>query len=403
MNKPARRTNANTVPIPTRPPASPVRRQGAASTTQRPSQRTARNAQPQRPLTEEERRRRAELREQRRLENIRKAREKKERRNRIILFALVLFALIVAVLLIAKAVSGGKTEAKPEKNDVQTEAVTESAEPEAHLPAITYPTPATDMAALEIDCEYGTLVRLSDNAIIADKGGSQKIFPASMTKIMTLVVAVENVPDVEKTTYTFTAELLAPFLAENATVAGFRAGENVSVKDMLYGLILPSGADAAEGLALCVSGSVQAFAEKMNETAQRIGMTGTHFMNPSGLHNDNQYTTCLDMAVLLEYAMKNPICAEVLSTYQYTTAETEQNPTGIALTSTLFSRLEGGEPGTSRVFAGKTGYTTEAGNCLASYAKSNADGSEYILVTAKGNTIWKPIFDSINTYKLYIK
>lgn len=358
---------------------------------------------PRRPLTPEEIQRRNIMREKRRREHERQMRIRARRRKRFLLLLAAAAVITVVIIIIANSRPDAVEKAKPAEVPEDTAPVTEEPVPETEPVSVVYPSAAPDVQTLEIDSEYGVLVRLSDNNVVADKKGSEKIYPASMTKIMTLAVAVENVPDIEKTTFTYTAEMLQPFYKENASVAGFKAGETVTVKDMLYGLILPSGADAAAGIAQCVSGSEAAFVQKMNETAVRIGMNSTHFANPTGLHDENQYSTCLDIAVLLEYAMKNPICAQVLSTYQYKTAPSEQNPSGIELTSTMFSRLEGGEPGTSRVYAGKTGYTTEAGNCLASYAKSNADGSEYVFVTAKGGSIWKPIFDAINTYKLFIK
>ena len=330
-----------------------------------------------------------------------------KRRNRI--FALFFVALFIVVLLVTKLVvslAGNQSRTKYEINEnpkSDQAAMNDLTETDNTLPTVTYPSDDGTAKELNIDSEYGILISLSDNKIVASKKGTEKIYPASMTKIMTLIAAVENISDIEKTTFTFSSDILSDYFRENASVAGFKAGETVSVKDMLYGLILPSGADAAAGIARCVSGSEEAFVDLMNQTAERIGLVNTRFTNPVGLHDDGMFSTCLDIAVLLEYAIQNPTCLEVLSTYKYTTAKTEQNPEGIELTSTLFSRMEGGEPETARIYAGKTGYTEQGLNCLASYAKSNSDGSGYIMVTAKGSSIWKPIFDAINTYKEFIK
>lgn len=107
----------------------------------------------------------------------------------------------------------------------------------------------------------------------------------------------------------------------------------------------------------------------MNEKCEELGLQNTHFMNASGLHNENQYTTPVEMAMILAYAMQNPECAKILSIYQHTTAPLASHPEGILLTSTMFGRMYGTEVPNVTIQAGKTGYTQEAGNCLVSYAE----------------------------------
>ena len=145
------------------------------------------------------------------------------------------------------------------------------------------------------------------------------------TKVMTLIVVSEHIKDIPNT-YTFEYEMLNRLFREEASVAGFLEGETVDVEDMLYGLILPSGADAAEALAIMVAGSNEAFAELMNQKCQELGLKNTHFANPTGLYDDNQYTTPAEMAMIMEYAMKDDLRAKVLGTYQYTTKPTAQHP-----------------------------------------------------------------------------
>jgi D-alanyl-D-alanine carboxypeptidase (penicillin-binding protein 5/6) len=166
-----------------------------------------------------------------------------------------------------------------------------------------------------------------------------------------------------------------------ASVAGFEKGENVRVIDLLYGLMLPSGAECASALARYSAGGTEEFVELMNAKAADIGMTESNFSNPVGLHDDDTYTTVSDMALLLGYAMRNERFAEVFSTHEYTAAPTEKHDDGLKMKSTLYQQGEitmEGEDGL--IVGGKTGYTGEAGQCLASYMEKG--GERFILVTA---------------------
>ena len=266
-----------------------------------------------------------------------------------------------------------------------------------------------DSAALSNDFSFtnGVLIDINSNTVLASKEADECIFPASLTKIMTLIVAVENCSELDAT-FIMTAEILEPLILENASVAGFAVGEEVTVKDMLYGLILPSGADAAVGLARYIAGSEDSFVELMNKKSEDMGLHHTHFMNASGLHHDEHYSTCREMAEILRYAMENETMREVLTTYQYTTSSTPEHPDGIELTSTMFSRMYGDEPENAFIIAGKTGYTLEAHHCLASFAVKCEEGEsedsiysrkgDYILVTVGSPTKWGAVFDAIDIY-----
>lgn len=251
-----------------------------------------------------------------------------------------------------------------------------------------------------IRSEYAILIDLSTNTVVADKNGDKRIYPASMTKVMTLIVAVENLKDLNEH-FTFSYTITDPAYKAGASVAGFLSSESVPLIDVLYGAALPSGADATMALAVTVAGTEEAFAELMNKKAQEIGLENTHFMNASGLHHNDHYSTPHEMAIILEYAMKIPLLAEILSTYQYTTTPTEQHPEGILLTSTIFGRMYGDEAGNCEIIAGKTGYTPEARQCLASMAET-PDGRRFVLVTAMAQDRYDPVWDAIDIYKNYI-
>ncbi len=253
---------------------------------------------------------------------------------------------------------------------------------------------------LDVESKYGILINIDDNAVVADKNGDEKIYPASMTKVMTLIVAAENIEDVDST-FTVTAEIIDPLVAEEASRAGFEPNETVTLNDLLYGAILPSGADATIALAEYVAGSESDFVALMNEKANKMGLKNTHFMNSSGLHDEYHYSTPHEMALIMQYAMENELCKKVLSTYTYTTTATAQHPEGIELYSTMFSRMYGNEAVGVNIIAGKTGYTTEGGNCLVSYAETT-DGKKYILVTTDAEGSYRPIYDAIEAYAQYV-
>lgn len=253
-----------------------------------------------------------------------------------------------------------------------------------------------DTKKLNIKSKNGILIDTVNHKVIAEKHGDTKIYPASMTKVMTLIVAVENIKNLDDT-FTVTNEIIDPLIEEEASRAGFDPGEKVTVRDLLYGAILPSGADATIALADYVAGSEREFVELMNKKVNKMGLKNTHFMNSSGLHDEFHYSTPHEMALIMEYAIKNETCKKILSTYQYTTSKTEQHTDGIELYSTMFSRMYGNEAETVSIIAGKTGYTTEGGNCLVSYAE-NESGGKYVLVTTDATGSYMPIYDAIDAY-----
>lgn len=251
-----------------------------------------------------------------------------------------------------------------------------------------------------INSAYAILIDIDKNEVIASKNGNDRIYPASMTKVMTLIVAAEHITDLDEL-FTFDYTITDPAYEAGASVAGFLAGESVSMRDILYGVALPSGADATTAVAIKVAGSEAAFAELMNQKAAEMGLTNTHFVNASGLHDRDHYSTPHEIAIIMEYAMQIPLLSEILSTYQYTTAVTAQHPEGILLISTTFRRMNGNESGNCTVIAGKTGYTPEAGQCLVTMAET-PDGRQYVLVTASASGTYAPVYDAIDIYKKYI-
>ncbi|MBQ8682950.1 MAG: D-alanyl-D-alanine carboxypeptidase [Clostridia bacterium] len=326
----------------------------------------------------------------------RRRRRRNRMRQRIVEIAAV--AVLVAVIAIPIWLLC-RPRTKPEPETSAPSDTSTSIEPQ--LPEIVYPVATADTQALgeEVDADCAVLVDVTANRIVAQKHPDTRIYPASVTKVMTLLVAVEHITDYSET-FTMPFEMLNRLFIEEASVAGFLAGEKVCMTDLLYGAILPSGADATEALALHVAGSEEAFAALMNQKAEELGLKDTHFTNTSGLHDKEHYTTAADMAVVLRAAMENPLCRQVLSAVSYTTAVTPEHPEGIDLYSTMFSRMYGTEPEVATVIGGKTGYTAQAGHTMVSYAVGQ-DGHDYIVATMQGSNRYGATYDAINILKAY--
>ena len=220
-----------------------------------------------------------------------------------------------------------------------------------------------------------------------------------MTKIMTLLVAVENMPSLDQKA-TVTGETVDYCYLEGASVAGFSANETVTVKDLLYGTILRSGADATKTLAECISGSEEEFVKLMNEKAIELGLENTHFVNTSGLHHEDHYTTPHEVALMLKAALENEICFKVLTTQHYITSQTTQNKNGIPLYSIVHSRVSAIKSPYFTILGGKTGYTPEAGRCLATYAITE-DNREFIFVSANAVETIQTAEDAEYAYKTF--
>ena len=275
-------------------------------------------------------------------------------------------------------------------------------EPVPEQPALTeaQATEATKTLDLELYSSSAVLVDVQSGTVLAEKGMDEKIYPASMTKVMTLLVAAENLPDLDAA-FTMTQAIIDPIYLAGASMAGFVDGETVTMRDLLYGAILPSGAEATEALAQTVAGSEEGFVAMMNEKAAALGLTNTHFMNTSGLHDENHYSTVREIALVLQAALENETCAEILSAENYRASETEQHPDGLAMTNKFLYRVHHEYAlGGAEITAAKTGYTAEAMNCCASAGKT-PDGRSVICVTANAWTGEFCIEDHIALYTKY--
>lgn len=250
-----------------------------------------------------------------------------------------------------------------------------------------------------LNSPYAILVDLSSGQVLAEQNSQERIYPASMTKIMTAILVIENIGNLDQT-ITMPSDIFPELYDQNASMAGFEPGEEVKLMDLLYGVMLPSGAECCIALADKIAGSEQAFAELMNQKAKAIGMKNSNFCNSTGLHATEHYTTAQDMAMLLRYALENETFQTVFTSSRYSTQPSNQHPEGFTFHSTMFNKMDSTQTKGGEIIGGKTGYTEEAGLCLASLATINGKG--YIAVTAKANGSPKTealhISDAINAF-----
>ena len=231
--------------------------------------------------------------------------------------------------------------------------------------------------------DYGYIEDIETGEVLASKEADTEMAPASMTKIMTIVVAVEQASSLDERV-TITDDMVYGPLEEDASMAGFLPGDSVSVKDLLYGAALPSGADACHALAEYFGGSLSGFADLMNQKAAELGMNHSHFVNPTGLDAYDHYSTCKDIATLLKYAIQNETVATILSTSSYVTDSLYSHPAGLELQSSLFKSASQLGYSLSGVQGGKTGYTLAAGHCLAYWC--DKENIRLVIVTAHAMT-----------------
>lgn len=251
----------------------------------------------------------------------------------------------------------------------------------------------------EVQSSYAVLINAETGEIVAQRDADTVTSPASMTKIMTLLVAVEHLTDLDETV-TMTQEVGDLVYRQGLSAVGYQVGDVIPVRDLLYGTILPSGADAAMLLAQHVAGTEEAFVAMMNDKVAELGLTATcHFANPVGYYDDANQCTMIDMAMILKAAVENDLCRQILNTRIYTTSPTDAHPSGIEISNWFLRRIED-KDAHGEVMCAKTGFVDQSGCCAASYQVSN-DGGHYFCVTGNAWSSWRCIYDHVRIYDLY--
>ena len=201
---------------------------------------------------------------------------------------------------------------------------------------------------------------------------------------MTALVAIKEGDLKSRVLVTDDAVITEP----GATLCGIEPGDTLTLEQLLYGLMLPSGNDAGAAIAVHIAGSIEAFSDMMNEEAVRLGATGTHFVNPHGLNDPDHYTTAYDLYLIFNEALKYPVFRQIVGTTAYTANYHNKNSEPVSKTwkgSNWFMTGERETPDGLKVFGGKTGTTKAAGYCLIMASRDDSD-KEYISVVLKADS-----------------
>ncbi len=345
---------------------------------------------------------------------------KRRKRRRLMIKCGLCLSLFLIVLFTCVGIFGGKAKADKaeEKADENPTIVTEvsdeyteqvetevESEPIQEEPQVYHFESTADTKNIYSDnviSSHAILIDESTDTIVASKGAKDRINPASMTKVLTVLVAAEHVTEEQlDDTFTMTIDITDYSFSNDCSNVGFLVDEKIPVRDLFYGTILPSGGDAAVGLATYVAGSHEAFVDLMNEKLEELGLADTaHFTNCVGLYDNNHYCSVYDMAIIMKAALQNELCREVLGVKCYTTTPTSQHPEGITISNWFLRRIEDKDTN-GEVLGAKTGFVAESGSCAVSYQLSE-NGTPYICVTAGSTSSWRCIYDHVEIYTHYV-
>lgn len=250
---------------------------------------------------------------------------------------------------------------------------------------------------VEVNSKNILLYNIKDKEIIYEKNSNENTKIASLTKIITILVALEHIDNLNEKV-TLTEEVFYGLQEADASVAGFQLNEVVTYEDLLYGAMLPSGADATNALAINLFENEANFVKKMNDLMKKLNINNTTFTNTSGLDDDGQKSTLNDYLNIILYAFKNEEFVKIFNTKKYTTSNNR-----LTFKSTLLNLSERNNLETSFIKGSKTGYTDDAGLCLVSYASNN--NLELLLITTN-SPVPKPYYplnikDAITIYNYY--
>ncbi|RHP41665.1 D-alanyl-D-alanine carboxypeptidase [Clostridium sp. AF32-12BH] len=239
-------------------------------------------------------------------------------------------------------------------------------------------------ADASVTAEAAAVFGVDTKEVIFQKNPFERLYPASITKIMTALIAIRdgNLDD------QVTVGQETVITETGASLAHINPGDTLTLEQLLYGLMLPSGNDAGAAIAVYLSGSTEAFAEKMNETAHALGATDTHFVNPHGLSDEDHYTTAYDLYLIFQEAMKYPEFQKIVGTVSYTASYTDaggQTKTQEWKNSNQYLNGKSKAPEGITVLGGKTGTTRAAGSCLI-LGCQDENNRDYISVVLKAES-----------------
>ena len=308
-----------------------------------------------------------------------KKRRKQQKRNRMIVRWAGLLVCAGGLVFGAWKLMQMMDEIKVEGVFASQPAATAVPDPTATPEPTPEPKPVVTLAPEQINSNYALLVRAKTGEVIWNKGNSSdKVWPASITKVLSALVALEHIEDLNQT-FAMPLNIYQPLFDQNASMAGFWSGESPTMQDLLYGTILPSGAEAVTALAIATAGDEATFIQWMNDKAAALGMKNSHFANVWGIYQEDHYSTPEDLAALMQAALQNETLKKIMSTAQYTTAPLAAHAEGVTMEHSVLKNPLTMQAEGFVLEGGKTGFTDEAGLCLASFAEKG--GEEFVLVT----------------------
>ena len=258
---------------------------------------------------------------------------------------------------------------------------------------------AYTITGYELTCDAAMLINMDTGEALYTKNHTKILYPASITKLMTAVVMLEHVPDLENTELVYTREGYNRLAGTGSVAYGMRVGETMNAKDALAALLIASHGDVAYAIAEHVGGTIDRFVEMMNEKAVEMGLANTRYVNPVGLHDDDHYSTAEEICKLAKYAFENEIIREFTSISSYTMRATSHQPA-----RTLYNTNSMLNPNSAFYYpytvCSKTGFTSKAGRCLVSVAQKGE--YRYLAVVLNSKTIdgvHKHVADSTNLYR----
>ncbi len=352
--------------------------------------------------------------------------------------ALSIFLAVLVVLLLLRspaAIPDGGEGTTTEKQETTTDPSVDPPRPSAPvfsggvLSSLPHTTNATSLIDLPLGSDNAVLVNAATGEIVATKNASVRFSPASMTKVMTLIVACEALTEEElDTSITMTQEMWDASRAGSyagTTLYGIDVGDEYKIRDLLYGIGMKSASDCVVPIVLHVAESEAAFVKKMNDRVASLGLTHTHFDNPVGHESTENYTTAEDMAAIMMLAMQSDLIRDILGKDVHRSTAAGYNKEGEFLPSfsfTIYSTLFGDHQGsrmnayeekygvpfsvsTAKLLAGKTGYLDDTGTrnyCLASYAEGKVEGTKYVLILGNAQIKYQSLDDVKSVLEAYL-
>lgn len=254
----------------------------------------------------------------------------------------------------------------------------------------------------EVTAEGFMLIDIDSGKVLGSKNSDQRLYPASLTKLMTALLTVTLAKDLDAEQVTVSDHAITSLAGTGSSVGGLRPSEIYTLRQLLYLLLLPSGNDAANVLAEYFCGSNEKFAELMNTKAAELGMVNSHFVNPHGLHDPAHYSTPKDLSLLSLAVLQYPVLKEIVSTVEYTVPNTGLQDERTVYTTNAM-KMPDNEYYYPGVYGVKTGYTNYAGHCLI--AAAERDGMNFLCVLmncpVKGNSKTSPRYDFLDAAALF--